>query len=1178
MLAAGRGSISDLNDAIVNLGETADWGVLMPPSGWIPNYTTAIENSWEQGLDPFGRSGKLWKCVSNIAAPNSADGGWDSAFFNIDQGKTYRFVVFVKRMSADGRTYFGPQTDKALVCNPDGSDNTNPYFGVSGGVLPILDRWYCLIGYVHSSDSTATTSLGGIYDMVTGQRVAGLLDYKWKAGTLKARHRCYYYYCTLADQVQYMWGPRVEVCDGNESSLESIIGGKASDVTLAAMASDGVVTPQEKNAILARWCALYNNGAATAAIATATASMNTGEFRDLALAAETISIWTPTTAGTAAKGLYDAIEALRAYLFTSPGVILASTWASTITITRATWLGLWAGYSAAAATMQAAIAQKRADNARDAANTNTASQLAIIPKINWLKSANMTMADPQTMEKTGGVTSVWDAQVYSTEMFGACSISFKAAALNTHFMIGLDSDPAASASYSSMDFALYATTGGISIFEAGVGVGSFGSYTLNTVFGVSYDGKFVYYLIDGNVIRSVKVATAGTLLAFDSSFYEIGAKALAVTFSPTPAKIRAPYCRGTKTTAALTQYAWADLIPDDFAVDSTARCVKRWIGTGWTTDGVTTDMAVRSMQELLNLAGDATGDAYTFITKIVTNTIFANLVAALKIQFEESVSATERSGSGGALQVGDLYIGMGKDARRPTDPDRLFEFAIKEYLGYNGVTEEWRMHFLTKLMKNTMGGLGLSLLLSGSLMACQNTYSPPGIAIEKATLNSTFAGNVVYSAFDKYGNTILTILDSVNNVYVYERSLDGGKTFTSFVPTGMSNSIIDGSDDYFYAVGPTGNLVRMAAGSGTAFVDAPAQPSIVFDGFDVSQDGKTIVVLYSASPYQGQVSRDGGATYSAIFNAPVTSFFGKICLGRDNTLFFTINSSTIKKSIDLGQTWTDVVMPVTIYRVKYDNGIYVALGEDKLYKSSDGTTWTEITNINLDTANSVTLTALTYAEGVWFLAGKGDRYIYKSTDNCDSFVRIALPALASYFTAGAYYNSTYKRWFICGGDLGYPATSPPWLLYTDWLEAGAGIVSRVEDANGKLHTFADGTKARLGRCATYAAVAFGFRSGAVTVLAADGVESVAVISGTSNCAYRVTFSSDIAMPHEHYVVAGTASAGTNAAAGSNALIVSEYITSSAFHGKTKTYCDIWINDNQVDAGCVPWYATVSFTA
>jgi len=356
VVGIGQVTFSDLMDAVSkNLLNSNTWveGATGSQPGF-PCHGDAAESVIERGVDPYGRENLLWKCDTSGAY--DAAGGWVSDPVDVNDSKPYRFIVFLKRShETSGASYFGLYSNMSSykVRNMDDTDNTNPYF-IMAHDLPLADRWYCLVGYVHPAASTYSVYTGGgIWDMVIGQKLStSVRSCKWLAGTTRVKHRAFYYGGAVGTY-QWQWGPRIECADGTEEALENIIAAFASAYRLNEIADDELVTEQEKNIYSVEWCGIYNDMAATSTLSD-TPSVD-GEYKSLRDQANTVGIWTPSTSGSAAKAFKDAAEALRAYLFTSPGVLHASTYSQTIPITKADWRSLRASYRLAADGLRAAI-------------------------------------------------------------------------------------------------------------------------------------------------------------------------------------------------------------------------------------------------------------------------------------------------------------------------------------------------------------------------------------------------------------------------------------------------------------------------------------------------------------------------------------------------------------------------------------------------------------------------------------------------------------------------------------------------------------------------------------------------------------------------------------------------------------------------------------------------------
>ncbi|MDD4964571.1 MAG: hypothetical protein PHI11_11715 [Gallionella sp.] len=113
----------------------------------------------------------------------------------------------------------------------------------------------------------------------------------------------------------------------------------------------------------------------------------------------------------------------------------------------------------------------------------------------------------------------------STPNNTANSISYVSARVgqtNMYGMFGLNSDPTTDSSYTSLDYAWYSLpTGVLQIYESGVLVGAFGTYTTIDELSVVYEGSTIRYLKNGITQRSV-ATTAGRTFYLDTSLYNTG--------------------------------------------------------------------------------------------------------------------------------------------------------------------------------------------------------------------------------------------------------------------------------------------------------------------------------------------------------------------------------------------------------------------------------------------------------------------------------------------------------------------------------------------------------------------------------------------------------------------------------------------------------------------------------
>lgn len=270
------------------------------------------------------------------------------------------------------------------------SIETGQYVYFMGGTqLPgPAGKWYLIIGYVHGSGTTIAATTGGVYDPTTGRKVAtATIDYKFTTLATTLMSRVYQWSCSVDGIVQYLYDPRIELCDGNEMQIDAILGGAASDYRLLEIADDGKVTPQEKPAIVSRWCEIINDPDMAGIVPTGnTSTVADGEFKTLRDKCVALSIWTPGTAGTESYTYYTAVNALRAYLFNTPAVIRLLVYANTITIDKATWLGLWTTVRASANALTNKLASFRLDDMANDSKITIQEKQHILPR--WCEIIN----------------------------------------------------------------------------------------------------------------------------------------------------------------------------------------------------------------------------------------------------------------------------------------------------------------------------------------------------------------------------------------------------------------------------------------------------------------------------------------------------------------------------------------------------------------------------------------------------------------------------------------------------------------------------------------------------------------------------------------------------------------------------------------------------------------------
>lgn len=200
---------------------------LLSPLAWTvgqnsaPGYVAihpTFTSSREIGKNHVGQNVVLWKSTPNQSFDGG--GGWDSDFITIQPQFTYRFSVWIKKTNSNsGNTHFGCGGNNDILNFSNVIDN-NPFF--FAGDLPKLNRWYLLVGYVHSSNHFSQTNMGKIYDGETMQEVVDLTDFKFSTTATMVRHKSFLWDSDNNQDRQYYYDPRLEKVDGSEIALNEL--------------------------------------------------------------------------------------------------------------------------------------------------------------------------------------------------------------------------------------------------------------------------------------------------------------------------------------------------------------------------------------------------------------------------------------------------------------------------------------------------------------------------------------------------------------------------------------------------------------------------------------------------------------------------------------------------------------------------------------------------------------------------------------------------------------------------------------------------------------------------------------------------------------------------------------------------------------------------------------------
>jgi hypothetical protein len=372
---------------------------------------------------------------------------------------------------------------------------------------------------------------------------------------------------------------------------------------------------------------------------------------------------------------------------------------------------------------------------------------------------------------------------------------------------------------------------------------------------------------------------------------------------------------------------------------------------------------------------------------------------------------------------------------------------IDEYI--NG---SWQHLF--EIQPSTTGNVNvLDMFISGRMFARDSLLSAPGRFFFRPA-STPFGANVV-TGIASNGSTSLYACGQNKTLSL---SSDNGKTWGSLVANGFS------ATDTFYGIA-YGNGVFVAVGS------------------DAGLTAHKIIT-------------------SANWNTLITNSFSGAISGvwyLNGKFFATDVNSNIRISSDNGQTWVNPSTPLTITRnIAYGNGVYVAVGDDGtsttgyIKTSTDGINWSALKTHPFPAG----IWGVAYGQGIFVAVGSGGK-IARSLDNgntwgslitnpwgVDDIYSVAyIPGLfvaasgtgkvARSLDMGLTWGVKYgdsstttvlstqirqvniganNRVFVSGSDSTYPP-----IAWTDYVEAGAGIVASGSNANGSYIQFDDGT-------------------------------------------------------------------------------------------------------------------------
>jgi Ca2+-binding RTX toxin-like protein len=220
------------------------------PQGWQDLWGVSDETRWARTAGPNGRP--VIAVQAGQSDVTAEGGGGHTNEVLIDGQKAYEFTFWFKKSDLGKHSlYFGlDYSASAYVENAaTGADIDNPYFvtmdAATQQALLEEDRWYKVVGYVlpEGAGLPPAGSLGGVFDTVTGAKVASATTFRWNAGRpdsrIHARFFDFYDHDQPSGFTTYFHRPEIREVDeqvvvGGADRLGSTAG-----LTINGMAGDG---------------------------------------------------------------------------------------------------------------------------------------------------------------------------------------------------------------------------------------------------------------------------------------------------------------------------------------------------------------------------------------------------------------------------------------------------------------------------------------------------------------------------------------------------------------------------------------------------------------------------------------------------------------------------------------------------------------------------------------------------------------------------------------------------------------------------------------------------------------------------------------------------------------------------------------------------------------------------
>jgi hypothetical protein len=191
-------------------------------------------------MGPNNTPENLWKANSNFVQTflkkpegdnrTGPDGGWTYTIDDVTHESGYLSIVYFKipnENKKNGRFYHGPRI-YGQTLKTDGTPIKYEYFA-SGKPLSKfnIDEWYVSIGtilpYKEGGYLPVPETIGGIYNLSTGEKIMTNKNFMMKPGITKQNHRTFQFYSNDSNSEILFARPGFYKMDGSEPTLEDIL-------------------------------------------------------------------------------------------------------------------------------------------------------------------------------------------------------------------------------------------------------------------------------------------------------------------------------------------------------------------------------------------------------------------------------------------------------------------------------------------------------------------------------------------------------------------------------------------------------------------------------------------------------------------------------------------------------------------------------------------------------------------------------------------------------------------------------------------------------------------------------------------------------------------------------------------------------------------------------------------